>query len=257
LSGATPVYDYVIGVDIGLSFDYTAVVALRRTILGNEPILYDTVLAQKKRRITIPELIRRITEMVSKPPLAYHTTLVVERNNVGPGVIDPLREKLSASSSPARLISGFVTMGDVESSEGWQKNVPKRDLIAACTVVLDDGRLRTPKTLPGSPGVDQLQTELRQFTFHNKGEGVTKYGSENAAIHDDFVMALGWALWYGENHRRPYAPILTIDQQLEMAVTSEDPNVAHLQYLHAMRKLNRSDAPQMVHGRFTPQRGSR
>lgn len=87
----------MIGVDIGLSFDYTAVVCLRRTIVGNEPIIYDTVLAQKKRRITIPELIKRITELVSKPPLAYHTTLVVERTTSAPasstrcGTSSPLR----------------------------------------------------------------------------------------------------------------------------------------------------------------------
>lgn len=250
----SPVHDFVVGVDIGLSYDYTGLVAFRRTLVEGESPTYDCVKINMVRRITIPDLVGRLMSMVTKPPLLHHTTLIVERNNVGPGVIDPLYRRLSGRDAPARLISGLVTMGDASNEDGYLINVPKRDLVAAVSVVMDSERVRIPKSLPRANGQDSLETQLRRFTMTREAGGKIKYGADLQSTHDDLVMACAWALWWGENKKRPYVPVLTTEQKIMAEVTSEDPNFAHQQYLRARKKYGGGNGGQhVVGGRFTPE----
>jgi len=245
-----PVLDYLIGMDLGLSADYTAMIVLQRSTVDEKRPTYEALKIQMIRRITVPVLVTRILNFVSKPPLAYHTTLIVERNQVGPGVIHPIYDAFKNADSPARLISGMVTAGDTVNRDGYLVNVPKRDLVAAVSVVLETERIKIPRMLARS---SDLEKQLRRFTMTKEAGGRTKFGADLSSVHDDLVMAAGWALWWGENNKKPYVPVLTAEQQIQAAVTSEDPNYAAQQYWRAVRKFGATDAPLKMGGRFTPQ----
>jgi len=245
-----PVRDYLIGMDLALSFDYTAMIVLQRSTVEGERPTYEALKINMIRRLTVPLLVARIVDFVSKPPLAYHTTIVIERNQVGPGVIDPLYAAFRAADSPARLISGMVTAGDTVNRDGYLVNVPKRDLVAAVSVVLETERIKIPRMLARS---NDLEKQLRRFTMTKEAGGRTKFGADLSSVHDDLVMAAGWALWWGENNKKPYVPVLTAEQQIAAAVTSDDPNYAAQQYWRARRKFGATDKPLMVGGRFVPQ----
>ena len=245
-----PVKDVVCGLDLGFSYDFTALIALERSTVEGERPTYEAILIQMIRRLTVPSLVARLVSLVKNPKLAYRTTLVVERNQVGPGVIDPLYAAFRAADSPARLISGMVTAGDTVNRDGYLVNVPKRDLVAAVSVVLETERIKIPRMLARS---SDLEKQLRRFTMTKEAGGRTKFGADLSSVHDDLVMAAGWALWWGENNKKPYVPVLTAEQQIAAAVTSDDPNYAAQQYWRARRKFGATDKPLMVGGRFVPQ----
>jgi hypothetical protein len=72
--------------------------------------------------------------------------------------------------------------------------VPKRDLISTMSVLLEQRRLRIPRSLPLA---DLLTKELQEFK-----RTVTKVVTDTYAAerdqHDDMVLALALACWYRE-----------------------------------------------------------
>jgi hypothetical protein len=89
-------------------------------------------------------------------------------------VAPPARQDRAAGQSPPR--------------------VPKRDLISTMSVLLEQRRLRIPRSLPIA---DLLTKELQEFK-----RTVTKVGNDTYAAerdqHDDMVLALALACWYWE-----------------------------------------------------------
>lgn len=189
-------FDYVVGVDLGQSSDYTAIAVVE--VVGAREELPE---ALRLRHLERPELgtkytaiTRRIVAMLDRPPLRRRTALVVDRTGVGAGVCDMLDEALQDF-----FTSVVLTGGDVEHHDGGVFRVPKRDVVTALQLALQAGRLRiAPDLALGDALVEELQgyeVKIDPRTAHDS------YEAGRQSPHDDLVVAVALAVWWaGHGH---------------------------------------------------------
>jgi len=99
-----------------------------------------------------------------------------------------------------------ITSGNTVNSDGHGGYmVPKRDLISNVQVLLQTDRLKLAKEMPD---VDRLVEELLHFQVKITMSGNDTYEAWRHGSHDDMVLALALACWYGEEHcyRAPPQP---------------------------------------------------
>ena len=76
--------------------------------------------------------------------------------------------------------------------------MPKRDLVATLAVAMQQGRLKVAAVLPEAA---LLQEELQNFQVKMSVAGHDTYGAGDdwrEGVNDDLVLAVGLALWVGE-----------------------------------------------------------
>jgi hypothetical protein len=141
-----------------------------------------------------PAVVSHVQELLEKEPLKNATELVVDATGVGRPVVDFMVQQ---GLEPVAIT---ITGGDavVADSGGWR--VPKRDVIAAVQVLLENEHLRLAARIPALPALAQ---ELRDYRV--KIDPLTAHDSYNAraGAHDDLVLALAVAAWYGQRYEAP------------------------------------------------------
>lgn len=225
--------DYLIGVDLGQRRDWTAIcVAERRT----EPTgsvervpagldLHAGGLVWSDRAVTVgaydvthlerlplgtpyvdvaPRLktiMQRLRERHVAQEFARsgHLTtgapvsMVVDQTGVGVAVVDLLRD---AGLDPIAIT---ITGGDTVSRPAWNEyRTPKRELAGVLQVLLQGRRLRIAEALPLAA---VLRQELENFKVTISLGGHDSYGAGEewrTGNHDDLVLAVALAVWYGE-----------------------------------------------------------
>lgn len=229
----------IIGVDLGQTTDYTAIVVAERREEptgrhedavnlaaywdggdGSPPVLtrpqraghYDLVHLERlplgtpytdlpARLGAIADRVRRRWVELSwaddpnRPayPADAPVALVVDQTGVGRPVVDLLRQ--SGLGPVAVTITGGDEVIRVTADE---YRVPKRDLAAVVQVVLQTRRLRWAKDLAEAA---TLRGELENFKAKISLSGHDSYGAGEdwrAGNHDDLVLAVALAVWYGE-----------------------------------------------------------
>jgi hypothetical protein len=197
-----PKDEYFLGLDLGQSMDFTALVALRRreTPDPDRPgkIIRRYVARGIKRwplKTPYTTIVPDVVDLVSRPPLAG-CTLGVDRTGCGQPVVDMLR----AARPQARVVPIFITAGHQVTAEGGGWNVPKSELCSCTNVVTQQGRLEIPATLPEA---ETLGRELQAFRakVSNSGREVLE-ADWRERQHDDLVLALAIAAWLGERGTR-------------------------------------------------------
>ena len=122
-------------------------------------------------------------------------TLVLDQTGVGRPVTDLFR---SAKLEPK---AATVTGGDTVSREGNETRVPKRDLVSSAQVLLQAKRLTIASSLPL---VQVLISELLAFkttiTLQRENSSAPPEPWRERS-HDDLVLAVALAAWYGETHK--------------------------------------------------------
>jgi CxxC motif-containing protein len=119
---------------------------------------------------------------------------VVDRTGVGGAVVDLLTE---AHLSP---IAVTITGGDkVHRDSKTRYSVPKRELVGCLQVLLQTGRLKIASALPES---EILVKELLNFQVKITASAHDTYGAWREGAHDDLVLAVALACWYGEQGGR-------------------------------------------------------
>ncbi len=193
-----------LGLDIGQAADYTALVADDVTM---EQCGYDAQGGLDYERIhrirhverfplamSYPEMVSRIIKMVETPQLR-DSRLVVDATGVGRPVVDMLR------SARVPIFPVMITAGASESFDAdtgfW--HIPKRELISTVQVVLGHGRLRFAK-LPES---DTIKREFQNFKLKITASRNATYEAWRTGDHDDLVLAVALAVYFGERYREP------------------------------------------------------
>lgn len=133
-----------------------------------------------------------VARLLEDPVLAgAETALVVDATGVGRPVVDMFdRAKLDP-------IAITITGGDTMTRDGGSFRVPKRDLVGVVAVLLQTERI---KFAAGLPAVPQLVQEF--LAFRVKIDPLTShdsYGAWREGAHDDLVLAVAVAAWYGEH----------------------------------------------------------
>jgi len=194
---------FVIGLDLGQSRDYTALAILEKleqepeqaaTVEGNRAAKkiyhYHVRKLERTRGTPYPQIVARVKEIMSK---LEGSSLVVDQTGVGAPVVDMFEQ---AGLKP---IGVLIHGGDRVTHEGSTWRVPKRDLVGVLQVLLQNQRL---KVAPG-PLSDTLAKEMLNFKV--KIDPLTAHDSYSAwreAEHDDLVLAVALACWYGEKVKK-------------------------------------------------------
>jgi hypothetical protein len=162
-----------------------------------------------------PVVVERVAQILEA--LRGSWTLVLDATGVGRPVVDLFE---AARIYP---VSITFTSGETVAQEGSRFRVPKRDLVTTLEVLLQERRLKIGAQAPGR---EALIDELLNFRASVTAHGRDTFGGA-AAWHDDLVMALALACWYGRlAERRPASPpTMGISQPWE---DSDDPDALWL-----------------------------
>jgi len=185
---------FFVGVDLGQSQDYTGITVLERLKTGKQHA-YHVRHLERSRGIPYPEIIEAVSKIMGSSMLKGHASLVIDQTGCGRPVFDMFAE---AGLNP---IGAIIHAGDSLSSEGRLWRVPKRDLVGCMQVLLQTGRLKVSAKLELGP---ILQQEMLGFKAKINPETASDaYSSWREADHDDLVLAVALAAWWGERSPEP------------------------------------------------------
>jgi len=185
---------YVMGLDLGQARDPTALAILERVpgATRADPVTHEVRHLHRWPLWTpYPQIVGNVREMLERPPLTRATAaLVVDATGVGAAVVDLFED----AGLGVRLVPVTITAGNEahEGFEGWR--VPKRDLVGVVQVLLQRRRLRVAQGLAEAA---RLVEEMEQFRVDITERGRDTYAAA-AGAHDDLVVALALAAWFGE-----------------------------------------------------------
>lgn len=195
--------EYLIGVDLGQTNDYTAIAVLERE--RSEKRSSNTYLVRHLDRLQrgtpYPQQVERVSEVLDRVERSQRHSddassprLVVDQTGVGRPVVDMLRQ-----AGHDGLTAVTITAGDTPSREGRDYRVPKRELVSVLQVLLQTDRLGIVSSLQHA---ETLTRELLAFKVKISAAGNDTYGNDwRENPHDDMVLAVALATWAGENER--------------------------------------------------------
>ncbi len=188
---------YTLGLDLGQTSDYTALVIVETVEAPHdaEPELRIRHIQRMALATSYPRIAEYVAGLLTGEPLVGDADLVVDATGVGRPVVDLLRRY------GVNPVAVTITGGDAVVRDGDDLRVPKRDLVAVLQVLLQEGRLKCASI----PGSEILQSELSNFRVTvNPTTGHDSYGAGPASAwregeHDDLVLAAALACWHAVN----------------------------------------------------------
>jgi hypothetical protein len=191
---------YILGVDIGQAKDPTALALIEHTAT-TKPSYQLRALHRFPLGTPYPRLVEQIGARLSDPPLRGRCLLAIDATGVGAAVLDLFRQQ---QPRPSSVYGITITSGTSPGGSSREPTVPKRDLVAAAVVLLQQQRLRiAPKLLDTNTLVD----ELLSYRITTSETGHDRYAPASSDGHDDLLLALSLALWLAENRPFRYAQI--------------------------------------------------
>ena len=205
----------VIGVDLGLAQDFTAIAVLDRLeVVEPEPVkqererkrnyyienkqpvpadceppkpIYDLVdLDRPQLGTAYHDVVTGLAVMVREEAKGREARLVVDATGVGRPVVDMLK------GVGLRPIPIIITAGHYAHNDGGYWNVPKKELVTTGLALLQSKRLRFAAEMPG---VQTLMDELTGFKLKVTTAGNETFEPWREGEHDDLVFALCLACW--------------------------------------------------------------
>jgi hypothetical protein len=199
------VYSFYIGLDLGQAQDYTAIAVVEKKELPKPAEYHVRHLERPKLGTPYPAIVDRVKQLMASSSLQNKTALVVDATGVGAPVVDMFRK---AGLAPVAIT---ITGGNTVSREASGYHVPKRDLVTTLQVLFQSGRLKVAGSLPEAR---TLVNELLNFKVKiNVKTAHDSYEAWREGIHDDLVLAVSLACWYGE--KQPPA----VNPELARAIT--------------------------------------
>ena len=201
---------YFLGLDLGQRQDFTAMAIVERVepvavrfdyvaMLRRETRLENQFMVRYVERVALGtsyvSVVRRVEEMVRSAELRGRCTVVVDGTGVGAAVVDLLRE----SQMDCELVAVQITSGGRAQAAHGMWNVPKRDLIGAVQVLLEQRRLVFAEDLAR---MRMLVDELMAMRVRMTAEGNEQYGAWREGSHDDLALAMALACWRAKGDER-------------------------------------------------------
>jgi hypothetical protein len=191
-----PQYDtapkYTVGLDLGQTKDYTALVILERHGEAEKAIFHARHLERFALGTPYPAIVASVAAMLKQPPLAdFPPRLAVDETGVGAPVVDLFRQaRLNAVLHPIHITGGAT----VNYDRGVEY-VPKRNLVSVVQVALQTDKLKIAEALPEA---GTLVRELQDFQVKITEAANDTYGAWREGAHDDLVLAVALALYVGK-----------------------------------------------------------
>jgi hypothetical protein len=204
---------YIIGCDLGQANDFTALCVLEKlrdtsttvqqkgfepptSITTTRNIFHLRHLQRLKLGTGYPDVVNIVSTMLKAlPPAKQAPALVTDATGVGRPVIDMMQK---AGLRPIAItITGGFDENRVASND-WR--IPKRNLVSTLAVLLQSGRL---KVAPDLAEGETFVSELSNFKVKISAAGHDSYNAWRESIHDDLVLSVALAAWFGERKVLP------------------------------------------------------
>jgi hypothetical protein len=195
---------YFIGLDLGQSADYSALIILERR--GSSPQNYTFDCKYLKRwelRTPYPQIVEDTVRYMNSEALnkgvKERPVLAVDATGCGAAVIDLFRRE----HLHGKLVPILITSGNEVSRDSYSTKIPKRDLVATVAVVTQNRTLKSSEELPLTK---TLTDELENFKAKTTIAGNDTYGAGaewRTGHNDDLVLALAMALWTANDGVKP------------------------------------------------------
>ena len=196
---------YWVSLDCGQSHDYSAAMVSQR--VGEE--IHVTSLSRAPLRTPYPTIAKAVLKKCCElePVGAFGERrpvgLVVDAGGVGRAVADLIRQEIRSlprSKSPKiRFLPVTATGGSHTRIGAGSINVPKKDLVSAAVVAMQQGILR----IGDVENAGLLKAELQEYRSKLTKRGYETF--EGAGRNDDLVYALALACW-SWSHTRQIQP---------------------------------------------------
>ena len=151
-----------------------------------------------------PEIVEHVKLLLRREPFRRrlrYTRLLVDRTGVGAGVVDSFYEHGVSPISVTIHGGSAVTQEPATSLLSYR--VPKRDLVSAVQVPLQNGSLKIAPQMELAP---VLKKELLNFRVKiDPKTAHDSYEHWREGDHDDLVLATALACWYREHVRKAEA----------------------------------------------------
>jgi hypothetical protein len=199
---------YIVGCDLGQAADFTALSILEKyrdstTVIQQKgyerPESITTVrnvfhlrhLQRLKLGTSYVDVCGIVGAMLkSLPPAKNPPALVVDSTGTGRPVVDYM------TKAGLRPIAVSITAGHDENRvSSTEFRIPKRNLVSVLAVLLQSGRL---KVAPDLSEAETFISELSNFKAKISASGHDSYSAWRESIHDDLVLSVSLAAWYGE-----------------------------------------------------------
>jgi hypothetical protein len=189
--------NFVMGVDLGQSVDYTAISIIECLNEGAnvDQMQYHLRYLERPPLGTLyPQIVARVKGLLATPPLSAQTTLVVDQTGVGRAVVDMFR---AAGLKPHAIT---IHGGDTITYDAAVARVPKRELVGRLVALFQSGQFRMAASLPLAP---VIKDELLNFKMKiNIATGADTFESWREKDHDDCVLSVALAAWKAHRDRR-------------------------------------------------------
>ena len=191
-----PLFDpaprYTVGLDLGQTKDYTALVILERHGEAEQAVFHARHLERFPLGTPYPAIVAAVARVLKRAPLSSGTPrLAVDETGVGAPVVDLFRQaRLNAVLHPIHITGGAT----VNYDRGVEY-VPKRNLVSVVQVALQTDKLKIAEALPEA---GTLVRELQDFQVKITEAANDTYGAWREGAHDDLVLAVALALYVGK-----------------------------------------------------------
>lgn len=188
---------FIIGADIGRAQDYTAISVLESHELpakGQYARAENEYILRHLERLELGTPYHAIVErlkVISTKLGGEETYHVLDATGVGAPVLEAAREKIDGP-----VYGVIITGGSTDSydSENQSYHVPKANLISQLQMGFSSGSLTAAQNITM---LDALLSELRNFRYEITTAGNTTFAPWREAEHDDLILSLAIALWFG------------------------------------------------------------
>jgi hypothetical protein len=197
-----PRESFILGLDLGQAQDYSALAIDQVTELppeGDKPPKRHHAIRHLQRwplKTSYLKILRDVAALVGK---VKNPTLVIDGTGVGVAVVDLFRH----GRLPGRLVSVTITAGTQTHPVDGGYSVAKKELVSSIQAAIQTRRLQV------APLLDEAATLKQELAlFRSKVSTATGHESFEALRerdHDDLVLAVALAVWFGERGNRRVA----------------------------------------------------
>jgi len=205
-----PKKELVVGLDLGQSRDYSAWVVVERTKVDDQPARYHVRHIDRVRDQAYPQIVHHTATLVNalrgpkatgyasrhSPDRRPTVSLIVDFSGVGRAVGDLITEL----ALDCQICLVTITGGDqMTRGEKGDFRVPKRLLASTIDAGLQTHRLTIEPSLSYA---EILTKELKDFRVKTTLTGHQRFEAGESwreGAHDDLVLSLSLAVWWGEH----------------------------------------------------------
>jgi hypothetical protein len=166
---------FFIGVDLGQKVDFTAIAVVEKK--AESRVVFVRHLERMALGTSYIDVARRVSSLLWHPKLVGQSRVVLDATGVGAPVLDWLKAEGVGGNVTAITITG----GDKVAGPSERWRVPRKDLLGAVEILIENGRLEIARKLKEA---ERLVGELQAMRVNGRG-----------GEHDDLVFALALACW--------------------------------------------------------------